>query len=333
MTKLRTIDTHTHILTLETAALLTRAGAKVTITPDDAEMSTLDVNGVIYKAFPTGGFDIPRRLKDMDATGIDVHVLSATPQTYLYNLDPELSATLAAIQNDQMAKHVAAHPDRFMAIATLPLTQPARAADELKRVITKFGFKGAMFASNVKGMNLDNPSFEPLWAAAAELGAFMFVHPNNVAGADRLKSYYLANLIGNPLDTTIAAASLFFGGVMDRHPKLKVMLAHGGGFTPYQAARWEHGWAVREEAKKNIKTQPKNIAGRFLYDTILHSDKTLEAMIGLVGVDKVMLGSDYPYDMAMLDCVKHVRGLKISDADKTAILNGNFERFLSGMPK
>jgi aminocarboxymuconate-semialdehyde decarboxylase len=333
MTKLRTIDTHTHILTQETAALLTKAGAKVTITPDDAELSTLDANGVVYKAFPTGGFDIPRRLRDMDATGVDVHVLSASPQTYLYNLDPSLSATVAAIQNDQIAKHVAAHPDRFMAIATLPLAQPERAADELKRVMTKHGFKGAMFASNVKGMNLDDPSFEPLWATAAELGAFMFVHPNNVAGADRLKSYYLTNLIGNPLDTTIAAASLIFGGVMDRHPKLKVMLAHGGGFTPYQAARWEHGWKVRGEPKKNVKEQPKNIAKRFLYDTILHSAQALEAMIGLVGVDHVMLGSDYPYDMAMLDCVSHVRGLKISDADKTAILQGNFEKFLAGMPK
>jgi aminocarboxymuconate-semialdehyde decarboxylase len=213
------------------------------------------------------------------------------------------------------------------------LSSSAAAADELKRVMTKHGFKGAMFASNVKGMNLDDPSFEPLWATAAELGAFMFVHPNNIAGADRLKSYYLANLIGNPLDTTIAAASLYFGGVMDRHPKLKVMLAHGGGFTPYQAARWEHGWKVRGEPKKNIKEQPKNIAKRFIYDTILHSAQTLEAMIGLVGVDNVMLGSDYPYDMAMMDCVSHVRGLKISDADKTAILQGNFEKVLAGMAK
>jgi aminocarboxymuconate-semialdehyde decarboxylase len=287
MTKPRTIDTHTHILTLETAALLTKAGVKVTITPDDAESAAFDVAGTVYRPFPTGGFDLDRRLADMDATGVDVHVLSASPQTYLYNLDPALSATVAAIQNDQMAKHVAAHPDRFMAIATLPLAQPAAAADELKRVMTKHGFKGAMFASNVKGMNLDDPSFEPLWATAAELGAFMFVHPNNIAGADRLKSYYLANLIGNPLDTTIAAASLYFGGVMDRHPKLKVMLAHGGGFTPYQAARWEHGWKVRGEPKKNIKEQPKNIAKRFIYDTILHSAQTLEAMIGLVGVDNV----------------------------------------------
>jgi aminocarboxymuconate-semialdehyde decarboxylase len=333
MTASRTIDTHTHILTQETAGLLTRAGVKVTITPDDADNAAFDVAGTVYRPFPTGGFDIARRLKDMDAAGVDVHVLSATPQTYLYNQGDELSATLAAIQNDQMATHIAAHPTRFMGIATLPMASPTRAADELKRAVTKLGLRGAMFASNVKGVNLDDPSFEPLWAAAEELGAFMFVHPNNVAGTDRLKSYYLQNLIGNPLDTTIAAVCLYFGGVMDRYPKLKIMLAHGGGFTPYQAARWEHGWAVRPEPKKNIKTQPKNIARRFMYDTILHSDKTLEAMIGLVGVERVMLGSDYPYDMGMTDCVAHVRALSISDAGKASILSGNFEKFLAGMPK
>jgi aminocarboxymuconate-semialdehyde decarboxylase len=330
MTKLRTIDTHTHILTQETAALLTKAGAKVTITPDNAESAAFDVAGTVYRPFPTGGFDIARRLRDMDAAGVDVHVLSATPQTYLYNLDPELSATVAAIQNDQMAKHIAAYPDRFMGIATLPLAQPARAADELKRAMTKLGLRGSMFASNVKGMNLDDPSFEPLWATAEELGAFMLVHPNNIAGADRLKSYYLANLIGNPLDTTIAAASLYFGGVMDRYPKLKIMLAHGGGFTPYQAARWEHGWAVRPEPKKNVAQQPKNIAKRFLYDTILHSAPVLEFMIEHVGADRVMLGSDYPYDMGMMDCVQHVRSLKISEADKASILGSRAEVLLSG---
>ena len=146
-----------------------------------------------------------------------------------------------------------------MGIATLPMQRRRkRAADELKRVDDQArAASGSMFASNVMGKNLDDPSFEPLWATAEELGAFMFVHPNNVAGADRLKSYYLGNLIGNPLDTTIAAACLYFGGVLDRHPKLKVMLAHGGGFTPYQAARWEHGWTVRPEPKKNVKQQPR----------------------------------------------------------------------------
>jgi len=332
MAKQRTIDTHTHICTLETAALITKAGVKVTITPEGVENAAFDVNGTVYRPFPTGGFDIARRLRDMDATGVDVHVLSATPQTYLYNVEPELAATVAAIQNDQMAKHIAAHPDRFWGIATLPLAQPKHAADELKRAMTKLGLRGSMFGSNIKGINLDDPMFEPLWAIAEELGAFMFVHPNNVAGADRLKSYYLGNLIGNPLDTTIAAASLFFGGVMDRYPKLKIMLAHGGGFTPYQAARWEHGWKVRNEPKKNIKTQPKGIAKRFFYDTILHSDRTLEAMIGLVGSGQVLLGSDYPYDMAMLGCVAHVRSLEISDADKDSILGGRAEMLLSGKP-
>ena len=249
---MRTIDTHTHILTHETAALLTKAGVKVTITPDNVENAALDVAGVVYRPFPTGGFDIAHRLKDMDAAGVDVHVLSATPQTYLYNQEPALGAPLAAIQNDQIAKHIKTHPDRFLGIGTLPLQDPKRAADELRRAMTKLGLKGSMFASNIMGKNLDDPSFEPVWATAEELGAFMFVHPNNVAGADRLKSYYLQNLIGNPLDTTIAAACLYFGGVLDRHPKLKFMLAHGGGFTPYQAARWEHGWKVRPEPKKNI---------------------------------------------------------------------------------
>ena len=327
---MRTIDTHTHILTKETAALLTEAGVKVAIAPQDADSATLDVAGVVYRPFPSGGFDIARRLHDMDATGVDVHVLSATPQTYLYNQPPELAVTLAAIQNEQIAKHVEAHSDRFMGIATLPMQAPEKAADELRRAMTKRGLKGAMFASNIMGKNLDDPSFEPIWEAAEELDAFIFIHPNNVAGADRLKAYYLQNLIGNPLDTTIAAACLYFGGVLDRHPGLKIVLAHGGGFTPYQSARWEHGWKVRPEPKKNIASQPVNIAGRFLYDTILHSANALEAMIGLVGADRVLLGSDYPYDMAMLDCVAHVRALKISEADKAAILGQHAEKLLAG---
>ena len=329
----RTIDTHTHVLAAETAALLTKEVSKVpvTITDIDKDIALLDVGGVSYKPFPRGGFDIDRRLarhgrdrRRRPRALRHAADLSCTTRTLA------LAAAAAVIQNDQMAKHIAAHPTRFLGIATLPIQDPKRAADELKRVMTKLGLKGAMIGSNAMGKNLDDPSFEPLWATANELGAFMFIHPNNVAGADRLKSYYLRNLIGNPLDTTIAAASLYFGGVLDKHPKMTVMLAHGGGFTPYQAARWEHGWRVRPEPKKNIAQEPKNIAKRFFYDTILHSDKTLEMMIDLVGVDHVMLGSDYPYDMAMLDCVAHVRALNISDADKDTILGGHAEALLSG---
>ena len=330
MSNVRTIDTHTHVLTEETAALLRKEAPKVavTITPVDAESATLDVASVVYRPFPRGGFDLARRLHDMDAMGVDVQVLSATPQTYLYNQDASLGTTTAAIQNDQIAKLVKQNPQRFMGIATLPMQAPEKAADELKRAMTKLNLRGTMFASNIIGKNLDDPSFEPVWATAEELGAFIFIHPNNVAGADRMKSYYLNNLIGNPLDTTIGAACLYFGGVLDRHPKLTIALAHGGGFTPYQAARWEHGWQVRPEPKKNIAKQPVNIAKRFYYDTILHSAPVLEFMIEHVGADRVMLGSDYPYDMGMMDCVKHVRGLNISDADKATILSTRAQALL-----
>jgi aminocarboxymuconate-semialdehyde decarboxylase len=326
----RSIDTHTHVLTEETIALLNKEAPKVpvTITPIDADNTVLAVAGVAYRPYPRGGFDLTRRLADMDASEVDVHVLSATPQTYMYDQEPALAAVTSAIQNDQMAAHIKAHPDRFWGIATLPMQDPKRAADELTRAVRKLGLRGAMIGSNVQGKNLDDESFAPLWAAAEELGAFIFVHPVHVAAADRLSSYYLRNFIGNPLDTTIAAACLYFGGVMDRHPKLKICLAHGGGFTPYQAARWQHGWQVRPEAKKNISKQPADIAKRFLYDTILHSAEVLEFMIGHVGVERVMLGSDYPYDMAMLDCARHVRGLKVGADIKAAILSGNAEKLL-----
>ena len=327
----RTIDTHTHILTEETMALLRKESPKaaVSIAPVDKDFSTLDVAGTVYRPFPTGGFDVERRLKDMDATAVDVHVLSATPQSYLYGLEPALGVATSTIQNDQMAKLVKQQPDRFMAIGTLPMQAPEEAAKELRRIVKTLDMRGAMFASNIMGKNLDDPSFAPLWAAAEELDAFIFIHPNNVAGADRLRSYYLANLIGNPLDTTIAAACLIFGGVMDRHPKLKVCLAHGGGFVPYQAPRWTHGWDVRPEPKKNVPKRPTEIIRRFFYDTILHSSETLNFLIERAGVDRVVLGSDYPYDMAMMNCVAHVRSLSISDADKASILTKRPEQLLA----
>ncbi|HET9717017.1 MAG TPA: amidohydrolase family protein [Pseudolabrys sp.] len=328
---MRIIDTHTHVLTQETAALLRKEAPKVpvTITPLDDASALLEVGGVAYRPFPKGGFDMEHRLRDMDAMGVEVQVLSATPQTYLYNQEPSLGAAVAAIQNDQIAKHVSRNPSRFIGIATLPMQAPEKAADELRRAMSSLGLRGTMIASNIMGKNLDDPSFEPLWTAAEELGAFVFVHPNNVAGVDRMRSYYLNNLIGNPLDTTIAAACLYFGGVLDRHPRLTVVLAHGGGFTPYQAARWEHGWRVRPEPKKNISEQPIDIARRFYYDTILHSPAVLEFMISRVGAERVVLGSDYPYDMGMMDCVKQVKSLKISDAAKSTILGDRAEILLA----
>jgi aminocarboxymuconate-semialdehyde decarboxylase len=320
-----TIDTHTHVLADATIALLQkeipRLGLK--LTPLDGDNAVLEVAGVPYRPFPRGGHDIARRFADMDAALVDRHVLSATPQTWLYGQEPAVGIAASAIQNDEIARLVREHPDRFAGIATLPMQAPEEAAGELRRAMTELGLHGAMIGSNIAGKNLDDPGFEPVWSAAAELDAFMMIHPGNVAGADRLKSYYLGNLIGNPLDTTIAAACLIFGGVLERHPALDFVMVHGGGFIPYQGARWVHGWQMRPEPKLHLKHSPERYLDRFRYDTILHSKPTLEFLIASVGAGRVFLGSDYPYDMGMLDCVRHVRALAIAAADRDTILGGH----------
>ena len=327
----RTIDTHTHVLADATIKLLQKEipSLGLKLAPYDADNAAIEVAGVPYRPFPRGGHDIARRLADMDSAEVDMHVLSVSPQTWLYGQEAAVGAAAAAIQNDEIARLVNEHPDRFAGIATLPMQAPQQAADELRRAMGKLGLHGAMIASNVNGKNLDDPSFEPLWSAAAELDAFLMIHPGNVAGADRLRSYYLGNLIGNPLDTTIAAACLIFGGVLERYPALKPVMVHGGGFIPYQGGRWVHGWQVRPEPKLHLKHSPAPYLDRFRYDTITHSKAACEFLVSSVGADRVFLGSDYPYDMGMMDCVRHVRALDIAAADRDKILGGHATAILS----
>jgi aminocarboxymuconate-semialdehyde decarboxylase len=321
----RIIDTHTHILADATIKLLQKEipGLDLRLTPIDEDNAVIEVAGVPYRPFPRGGHDVGRRLDDMDAAGVDMHVLSAAPQTWLYGQEASVGLAAAAIQNDEIARLTKEHPDRFAGIATLPLQTPDKAAEELRRAVTRLGLRGAMIGSNAGGKNLDDPAFTPLWAAAEELDAFMVIHPGNVAGADRLKSYYLGNLIGNPLDTTIAGACLIFGGVLERHPKLDFVMVHGGGFIPYQGGRWVHGWQVRPEPKLHLKHSPDKYLDRFRYDTILHSRAALEFLVASVGADRVFLGSDYPYDMGTMDCVAQVRAASMSAADRDRILGGH----------
>jgi aminocarboxymuconate-semialdehyde decarboxylase len=323
--KIRTIDIHTHVLADATIKLLQKEIPRLglTLTAIDDKDSVLEVAGVPYRPFPRGGHDIAARLAYMDGADVDMHVLSVSPQTWLYNQEATVGAAAAALQNDEIARLVKEHPDRFAGIATLPMQAPEKAAEELRRAMTKLRLHGAMIASNVGGKNLDDPAFEPVWAAAAELDAFMMIHPGNVAGADRLRAYYLGNLIGNPLDTTIAAACLIFGGVLERYPKLNFVMVHGGGFIPYQGGRWVHGWQVRPEPKVHLKHSPEKYLDRFLYDTILHSKTSLQFLISSVGADRVFLGSDYPYDMGMLDCVRQVRSLDLAAADRDTILGSH----------
>jgi aminocarboxymuconate-semialdehyde decarboxylase len=327
-----TIDVHAHILTEETIRLLQREAPKVApkLSNVDDQFGTLDVAGHLYRNFPRGGWDLGRRLEDMAAAKVDAQVLSVCPQTFLYGQPPALAAAFSRIQNEQLGKLVQARPDRFRAIATLPMQAPRQAADELRHAMRVLGLRGAQIGSNVAGKNLDDPELEPVWAMAAELDAFLLVHPINVAGADRLSSYYLANLIGNPLDTTIAAACLVFSGVLDRYPGLKICLAHGGGFVPYQAGRFVHGWHVRTEPKRKLSKPPTDSLNRFYFDTIVHSKEVLQFLVGAVGAERVMLGSDYPFDMGMPDGVSQVRGLSVSAADQAKILGGAALALLGG---
>jgi len=320
----KTIDIHTHVLADATVKLMQKEipSLGLKMAPYDADNAVCEVAGVAYRPFPRGGHDIERRFKDMDAAEVDVHLLSVAPQTWLYGQEAAVGVTASAIQNDEIARLVKEHPERFSGIATLPMQAPDKAADELRRAMRKLGLHGAMIGSNIGGKNLDDPSFEPLWTAAEVLDAFMMIHPGNVAGADRLRSYYLGNLIGNPLDTTIAGACLIFGGVLERHPKLNFIMSHGGGFIPYQGGRWVHGWEVRPEPKVHVKHSPAPYLDRFLYDTIVHAKAPLEFLISSVGANRVFLGSDYPYDMGTLECARQVKALSISQADKTKILNG-----------
>jgi len=321
---MKAIDTHAHILSEETMRLIGKEAPKVApkLTAIDNEFSVLEVAGTPYRPFPRGGWDMERRLKDMDFSEVDVQVLSNTPQTFLYNQDAALNVTLAALQNDQIAKAVASHRERFYGIATLPMQAPEKAAEELKRAMGKLGLKGAHIGSNINGRNLDDPDLEVVWAAANELAAFIMVHPTQVAGADRLKSYYLTNLIGNPLDSTIAAASLVFSGVIERYPAIKFLFVHGGGFVPWQMGRFSHGWRVRPEPQIKLKQSPDASINRLYFDIILHAKPQLECLVSLAGSARVVLGSDYPFDMGTLECARQVKALSVSDADKAAILLG-----------
>jgi aminocarboxymuconate-semialdehyde decarboxylase len=332
MTKQRTIDVHAHVLTEDMIQRLRKEAPQIgpKLSDIDEHGATLQIASITQRPYPRGGWDMELRLRDMDAYGIDVQALSVLPQTFLYDQDPSLTATFCAIQNEAIAALVAQKPDRFVGLAGLPLQAPERAAAELRRSMCDLGLKGALVGSHIEGRNLDDPDLEPLWATAEELDALILIHPQKVAAAARLGSYYLTNLIGNPLDTTIAAASLVFGGVLEGHPNLKVCLAHGGGYTPYQIGRFVHGWSVRPEGKKHLKVSPEASIRRLYFDTIVFFAPALKWLVETYGASQVMFGSDYPFDMGMYDGIKVVRELGLPDRDRDTILGRGVETIFEG---
>jgi len=273
-------------------------------------------------------YNIERRIRDMDDSGVDVQVISVPP-AYMSGFDHESSRIISMAQNDGIAETVKAYPDRFVGLATVPLQDPQAAADELNRAMKQLGMKGVEIGTSVDGKNLDSPELWPFYSKAEELNAFIFVHPINVQGAERMPKYHLGNLIGNPSATSLAVASLIFGGVLEKFPRLKFCFAHAGGFAPYQRGRFEHGYQVRPECKENISKPPSEYFKLLYFDTITHYGPALTYLIKSVGSDHVLLGSDYPYDMADFRPVSSVESLgTVSSVEKRRVLGENAARLL-----
>ena len=272
-------------------------------------------------------YELEPRFADMERMGVSRQVLSVGPAMTLYALEAEANRELAASLNDGLSALACAHPDRLSCMATVPLQAPEAAAEELARARAN-GHLGVMIASNVAGRNLDDPALDVFWARAEALDMPVFVHPTNVLGADdRLKDYYLRNLIGNPLDTTIAAACLIFGGVLDRFPKLRFWLAHLGGFTPWIRGRWRHGYAERGEPKARGAGNPEAYLGRFCYDAVIHGADAFAFAVNALGAERILYGTDYPADMGCHRPAREIPGLsRLPEAEREMILSGNARR-------
>ncbi len=264
---------------------------------DDIGMLCPVINGRINRNCEADQlYDIERRLREMDAAGVDIQVLSPVTFFFFYNLPAAECAARARQINAAIAQITVDRPDRFRGMATVPLQDPELAVAELEHAVGELGLHGLEICSNVNGKNFDEPEFKPFFEAVERLGVPIFVHPAHVAASDRLKRHYLVNLIGNPLDTAISIASLIFGGVLDAFPNLKLVFAHGGGIAPVLVGRWNHGHAVRPETEW-LPRPPVEYLKELYYDTITHDTRALAYLCDLVGASRVLLGTDYPFDM------------------------------------
>ena len=269
------------------------------------------------------------RLEQSAVRGVDTEVLSILPPLFRYDRPAGEAIVAARELNDELSALTQRFPGRLLGLASLPLQAPDAAAEELRRALALPGIVGVTIGTHVNGANLDAVELEPVFAAADEAHAFVLVHP--IAPRDRaaLDGYYLRNIIGNPLETTVAAASLLASGRMDRHPGLTVCLAHGGGYFCAAAGRLSHAHGVRHELAHSPARHAREVARRFFYDSLVHDDLTLRQLVDSAGADRVLLGTDFPADMGQTDAATTISRNDLLTADeKSAILGGNARRLL-----
>jgi aminocarboxymuconate-semialdehyde decarboxylase len=270
------------------------------------------------------------RLADMDSLGVDIHVLSPYSGFYNYQLDAAVATATSRDSNDEISQMTKSWPERFAGLATLPMQDVKEAIAELERVMVHLGFKGAMINDQVNGRPMDEPEFLPFWKAAEQLGALILFHQGGQTMVSRrMTRYHLPNAIGNLADRAATFASLVYGGVMDACPDVKICLAHGGGYTCYGIGRMDRSWRTRPEAQQQLSQPPSAYLRRFYYDCIVYTEDALRYLIDTVGVDRVVFGTDWPYDMEFDWPVSWILSLKrLTQDEKEAILWKNLERLL-----
>jgi aminocarboxymuconate-semialdehyde decarboxylase len=327
------VDVHAHGAPTETIERMRQVapGAVPNIDTDGSMVFFRYPSGVVNGPVPRGIVDVDARIADMDIVGVDYQVVSPRPQFFSYEVPGEVATELASLTNEGLAAMAASHPERLGVMMTLPMQAPEAAVAEIERFGSNRQIRGALVDSNIGGISLADERFAPVWAALERADLPVLIHPYqaDVVGKDRLGSHYLFNLIGNPVDSTIAIGDVVFGGLLDKFPGLRWGFVHGGGVAPYLLGRWDHGWHMREVTRQLIPDAlPSELLRRCWFDTVTHSGTALEFLGATVGWDRIVLGTDYPFDMGVTDPVGFVDSA-VADPDvRSAIAGTNQRAFL-----
>jgi aminocarboxymuconate-semialdehyde decarboxylase len=274
--------------------------------------------------------DVATRLAAMDAQGIDVQVVAPMPMHH-YWADRELATKLTRIKNEAVAAHCEAAPDRLLGIGTIPMQHPDLAVAALTEAVQTFGFRGVTVSTDVDGHELADPRHDPVWSRAEELGAMVMIHPWGCSLGSRLASNYLGNTVGQPVETTVALSHLIFSGTLDRFPGLRLCASHGGGYLPTYIGRSDHAWRERPDAR-GCANLPSSYLRRIWFDSLVYTAPALEFLVAAVGADKVVLGTDYPFDMGVTDPLDRLNATSLPDETRAKIRAANAWALLTTNP-